>query len=108
MRRGAFLLALPYVGGGFDDLTKLISEIVLASHRTAVHCNARSNWGRGDGKDGQNHPLGTSIFVREPKMQVCIRYLHQGGIYFRGREQLFILVNGFYILERVNVRCRLT
>jgi len=69
--RGTFLLALPYVGGGLDNFTKLISEIVLASHCTAVHCDARSNWGRGDRQDGQNHPLGTSIFVGEPKeMQV--------------------------------------
>jgi hypothetical protein len=71
MSWGPFLLALSYVGGGFDNLTELISEIVLASHRTAVHCDARSNWGRGDGQDGQNHPLWTSIFVRESKeMQV--------------------------------------
>ena len=100
MSRGAFLLALPYVCGGLDNLPKLISKIVLASHRAAVNCDARSNWGRGDGKDGQNHPLWTSIFVGEPKeMQVGIRYLHQGSIYFRRHEQPFILVDSFYVLE---------
>jgi hypothetical protein len=100
MSRGAFLLALPYVGGGLDDLTKLISEIVLASHRTTVHCDARPNWRRGNRQNGQNHPLRASIFVGEPKeMQVGIRYLHQSGIYFRRCKQPFILVNSFYILE---------
>ena len=41
-----------------------------------------------------------SVFVGEPKeMQVVIRNLHQGGIYFRWREQPFILLNSFYILR---------
>ena len=93
------MLALPYVGRGLDNLTELISEIVLASHRT-VHCNARSNGRRGNGQDSQNHPLWTSVFIGEPmEMQVGIRHLHQGGIYFRWREQPFILLNSFYILK---------
>ena len=41
-----------------------------------------------------------SVFAGEPKeMQVGIRHLDQGGIYFRWREQPFILLNCFYILE---------
>jgi hypothetical protein len=46
--RGALLLALPYVGRRLDNLTELVGEIVLASHRTAVYCNTWPNRRRGD------------------------------------------------------------
>jgi hypothetical protein len=65
MSRGALLLALPYVGRSLDNFPELVGEIVLTSHRATVHCDAWSNWRRGDRQDGQNHPFRPSIFVGE-------------------------------------------
>jgi len=62
-----FLFALAYIGGGLYDLTELVSEIVLASHGTAVDRNTGPNWGRGYGKNSQNHPFRTSVFVGKSK-----------------------------------------
>jgi hypothetical protein len=45
------LLAFPDVGRGLDNLTELICEIVIASHRTTVHCDTWSNGGRGNWQD---------------------------------------------------------
>jgi len=67
MSRGALLLALPYIGRSLDDLTELVGEIVLASHRTAVYCDTWPDRGGWDRKNGQNHPLRTGIFVGKPK-----------------------------------------
>jgi len=61
------LLALAHISRGLYDLTKLVSEIVLASHGTAVDGNTGPNRRRGYGKNGQNHPFRTGVFIRKSK-----------------------------------------
>ena len=86
-----------------------IKELVAMAHCTQgmlkssqlilVHAMLGRTGGGGTGRTVKTiHWM--SIFVGEPKgMQVGIRHLHQGGLYFRWREQPFILLNSFYILR---------
>ena len=85
-----------------------IKELVATAHRAQGMLKSSQLWytamlGRTEG-GGTGRTVKiihwTSVFVGEPKeMQVGIRHLHQGGVYFRWREQPFILLNSFYILK---------
>ena len=84
----AFLFALLYIGGGLNNFAKLIGDgIVFASHHTAVHRDARSNWGGGRSR--------------------MIKIIHSGWAYsseslrrFRSESDIFIKV--VYTSDGVN------
>ena len=89
MGRGDFLLALPYVGRGLDNLTKLISEIVLASHRTASTAMLGRTEGGGTGR--------------------TVKIIHSGRAYssespWRCRSESDIFIKVVYTSDGVNNR----
>lgn len=98
--RCALSFASTYVHRRFDDITKFVSQIILAAHGPTIHRDTRANGGRRDRKNGQYHPFWTGICLRETKeCEVRVQHLLEDGVYLGCCDEALIRLHRFGLLH---------
>jgi hypothetical protein len=72
MRRGTLQLTSTNIRRRFDNIPKLVCQIIFTAHRASIHGDARTDWGRWDRHDRQ---FGPCVLWRQTK-EVEIRVHH--------------------------------
>ena len=100
MRWSTFLLTSPDVGGRLDDIAQLVRQIILAAHGAAINRYTRAHRRRRYGENSENHPLRTSVFVRETKkVEIRIGYLLESRVDLMWWEQPFVRLERLDLLS---------
>jgi hypothetical protein len=92
---------------GSDNLDKLICQIILAAQHPAVDSDTRPDlrwWNR---QDGDDHPLGTSVFYRDSHdFHIILRDFSEDGEALRSRQRLPILLPRRFLLLHSTVNTK--